>query len=170
MSQADIEIIERRRTFIRVGLFFVIIGTMPFYLLGFILWGTTPDKRAPQAVPTSQATPIRNTETNTPFPTNTFAALPTLLPLGPTPGQFIPPPVIVRTNTPIPPVFIPTSTLAPTITPFPTNTPLPTNTDVITIPTFTPIPTSTPFPTATDTLFPTATPEILLPPTDTPSP
>lgn len=155
MSQADIEIIERRRTFIRVGLFFVIIGTMPFYLLGFILWGTTPDRNAPQAAPTSENTPIRNTETNTPLPSNTFITLPTTSPLGPTPGQFNPPPVIIRTNTP-PPVFIPTSTFAPTITPFPTNTPLPTNTQVITIPTFTP--------------EPTATDVILLPPTDTPPP
>lgn len=162
MSQADIEIIERRRTFIRVGLFFVIIGTMPFYLLGFILWGTTPDKRAPQVAPTSQTTPIRNTETNTPFPTNTLLPLSTLSPLGPTPGQFNPPPVIIRTNTPIPPVFIPTSTFAPTITPLPTDTPLPTNTEVITIPTFTPVPTDTP--------PPTPTPDILLPPTDTPTP
>ncbi|MCL4252412.1 MAG: hypothetical protein KJ043_01370 [Anaerolineae bacterium] len=155
MSQADIEIIERRRTFIRVGLFFVIIGTMPFYLLGFILWGTTPDRNAPQAAPTSESTAIRNTETNTPLPSNTFITLPTTSPLGPTPGQFNPPPVIIRTNTP-PPVFIPTSTFAPTITPFPTNTPLPTNTQVITIPTFTP--------------EPTATDVILLPPTDTPPP
>ncbi len=167
MSQADIEIIERRRTFIRVGLFFVIIGTMPFYLLGFILWGTTPDKNAPRTAPTSESTPIRNTETNTPLPSNTFVTLPTTSPLGPTPGQFVPPPVIIRTNTP-PPVFIPTSTLAPTITPFPTNTPLPTNTEFIPIPTFTPVPTNTPPPT--ETPLPTATPDVLLPPTDTPSP
>ncbi len=159
MSQSDIEIIERRRTFIRVGLFFVIIGTMPFYLLGFILWGTTPDPRAESQITTQppQNTPIGNPTTTTPRPTLTLLPVSTLSPLGPTPGQFIPPPVIVRTNTP-PPVFIPTSTTAPTLTAFPTATPFPTNTNIPVIPTFTPIPpaSDTPLPPPSDTPAPTA--------------
>lgn len=154
MSQSDIEIVERRRTFIRVGLFFVIIGTMPFYLLGFILWGTTPDPQAETRIPTQtpQTTPIGNPTTTTPRPTLTLLPVSTLSPLGPTPGQFIPPPII-RTNTPLPPVFIPTSTIAPTLTPFPTATPFPTNTNVPVIPTFTPIPpaSDTPLPPPSDT-------------------
>ncbi len=162
MSQSDIEIVARRRTMIRVGLFFVIIGTLPCYLLGFILWGTSPDRQAAtQATFTPQVTAIFGTATNTSPATLTLLPVSTLSPLGPTPGQFIPPRIIVRTNTP-PPVFIPPATAAPTLTPFPSNTPFPTNTDLPVIPTFTPAPTETPIPTATDV--------ILLPPTDTPIP
>lgn len=163
MSRSDAEIIERRRTVLRVSLFFVILGTMPFYLLGFVLWGTTPDRQASVQLTTQapQDTPISNTATNTLSATNTLAPLPTSAPLGPTPGQFFPP-VIVPTNTFVP-VIIPTATPAPTLTPFPTNTPPPTNTEVIVIPTFTPVPTNTDPPPPTAEL-----PTPLPPPSDTP--
>ncbi|MDX2079104.1 MAG: hypothetical protein SFZ02_21925 [bacterium] len=154
MSQSDIEVVARRRTFIRVGLFLVIVGTMPLYLIGFVLWGTSPDPKAPtQLTQAPLTTPLgNNTATSTTRATLTLLPVSTLSPLGPTPGQFIPPPILVRTNTP-PPVFIPTSTTAPTLTPFPTVTPFPTNTDLPVIPTFTPIPpaSDTPLPPPSDT-------------------
>lgn len=165
----SIEAIERRRRVLRTILFLIIIGTFPFYCLGFYLWGTSPASRSTAAETiTPTWTPIGSDllrPTNTFEPTITPLFSPTALgPLQPTPPQFLPP---VSVASPTPQFFfptatfvtIPTSTTAPSLTPFPTFTPLPSNTPP-------PIPTNTPLPTNTEA--PTNTP--LPPPTDTPPP
>src|SRR5262245_21203193 len=123
------ESVERRRRLLRTVLFLIILGTLPFYCLGFWLWGTSPARGAIQTeTPTSTWTRI---DSNTTLPRTlqpTMAPLfsqTTLSPLLPTPGQFIPvfptqPPVFIPTSTQ-PPVIIPTSTIAPTLTFPPTN-------------------------------------------------
>lgn len=146
------EAIERRRNLLRVILFLIILGTLPFYLLGFWLWGTAPDPNAPDG-PTEETLVITNTPIGS-NPTETPRLLPTTTPrptstdwspLRPTPPQFIPPTSFILPTAYIPPTqfILPTATSAPTLTPLPTNTPPPT---------ITPGPTLTP----------------LLPPTDTP--
>ena len=170
--------ISQRRTFVRVGLFIVILGTMPFYVLGFILWGTASDANAGSEVGTITATNTAigdNEASATPIDTNTPIVFATIDQLQSTPLQFNPP-VVVPTN---PPAIIPTSTNAPTLTLIPTNTPVPqaTNTD-IPLPTNTEIPTDIPLPTnteiPTDIPLPTNTeiplPTLLPPPSDTPNP
>jgi len=153
------ESVERRRRLLRMVLFLIILGTLPFYCLGGWLWGTSPDRGAIQTeTPTGTWTPIgpNTTVTRTLLPTITPLFSQTALsPLLPTPGQFFPifptqPPVFIPTATQ-PPVIIPTSTIAPTLTFPPTNPPPPT---------ITPLPSATP--------PPTETPTVLLPPTDTP--
>lgn len=150
----------RRRQLLRTVLFLIILGTIPFYCLGFWLWGTSPASRTPRetGVPTATWTPIgfdsRSTPITapsvTPFMTSTFISplQPTPIQFNPVPTVFIPPTSFIPTSTA---VIIPTSTQAPTLTPIPTDTPLPTNT---------PIPSETPLPPASDTPLP--------PPSDTP--
>jgi hypothetical protein len=168
--------VERRRRNIRIGLFFIIIATLPFYCVGIILLGTAPQQR-----PITTRTPAvtgsprpDSTVTNTPFPSITpFGTLVnTLPPLQPTPTQFIPNPgfTFVVPTAIIPPtqpptLFIPpTLTPAPTLTPFPSETPIPAATW-----TSLPIFTDTPFPTPVDPNNPpTENPgQVLLPPTET---
>jgi hypothetical protein len=161
MGYQAIEAIERKRRNIRIVLFIIILGTLPMYCAGFVLWGTAPRQsvNADGALVATQ-TPIGSDITFTPgLPTVTPLNLnPTLLsPLQPTPLQFIP---INRPPLPTQPLIpnIPTSTLAPTLTLIPSNPPeLPTQT-----PLPTDVPTETPFPTNTD-----VPPEI---PTNTPLP
>lgn len=151
-----------RTTTIRAVLFMVIMGTLPFYILGFALWATAPDPDAPDGEDTIDLTQPTNTPlgqgddlTEEPTLRPTSTPFPTLPPLDDTPEQFIP----------IRPTFRPTNTqvIIPTSTPFPTFTPLPTNTP---LPTEPPPPTLTPLPPASDT--PTATgglPPVPPPPT-----
>ncbi|GAB4527058.1 MAG: hypothetical protein OHK0046_44500 [Anaerolineae bacterium] len=156
MRSETAEAILRRRTLVRTILFLVILGTLPFYLLGFILWGTAQDPNAPEATNTPPATNtitgLDATATNplvtsTPRPTETQAE-----PLPPTSPPFTIP---TRFLSATPTLFIPTSTTAPTLTP--------------------PVPTDTPTPTPTNTDVPPQPTEIptlplLEPPTDTPAP
>jgi hypothetical protein len=143
-------------------LFLIILGTLPFYLLGFWLWGTAPSSNssAAEGTVTATQTPIGIDASATDLlPTITPRATSTaLFQLNPTPIQFIPPP---QFSSPTPFVIIPQPTLAPTLTPFPSATPIP-------LPSATPIPlpTNTPLPLPTD--IPPATP--LPPPSDTPAP
>jgi hypothetical protein len=171
---------DRRRTVLRSVFFFIIVGTLPFYLLGFILWGTAPDNSQRNITPiVSTQTPIGGDVTPT-TPPATWTPRPTNTPLsglGPTPGQFIPPVIPTQFPTLTPFVVIPTGTPAPTLTPFPTNTPLPLPTE-----TPLPLPSDTPRPQPTNTSQPTNTPQPLptntsagddgplLPPSDTPQP
>jgi len=39
MSYTTIEAIEKRRRAIRIVLFIIVLGTLPFYCAGFVLWG-----------------------------------------------------------------------------------------------------------------------------------
>ena len=168
--------ISRRRTFVRVGLFVVILGTMPFYVLGFILWGTASDADAGSetTIATATNTAIGENEASaTPLDTSTPIVFATIDQLRSTPLQYNPP-VVIPTN---PPAIIPTSTNAPTLTLFPTNTPVPqaTNTEAPTdvpLPTDTEIPTEIPLPTNTEipTEAPLPSPTPLPPPSDTPAP
>lgn len=184
---------SRRQTLLRTIFFLIILGTLPFYLLGFILWGTAPDRSAQTVLrtPTPTHTPIGGEAITATDPPATWTPRPTFTPggLGPTPGQFIPPPVVPTRFLSPTPMFIPTSTDAPTLTPFPTNTPVPlptstplpppTNTPLppptntpAPLPTNTPVPlpTNTPVPLPTNTPASPEQPTPLLPPTDTPAP
>jgi len=155
---------EHRRTLIRLILFLVIVGTLPFYLLGFYLWGTAPMSESNNtaetltpATATPSLTPINNipTATNTLWPTWTPVMSYTPAPLWPTPYQYNPP---VATATW---AILPSATLAPTLTYYPTATIAPIQTN-----------TNTPSPTNTEVIPPTntvASETPFLPPTDTPT-
>jgi hypothetical protein len=168
--------LTRRRQIVRIILIGVIGLTLPFYCIGFFLWGTAPQAtRAATETAPATFTPIGGLQGSiTPTLTQTIPLFATSTqPLAPTPGQFIPLPTSVP-----PTAFVfPTSTPAPTLTFAPTSTPIPTNTAVpptLVPPTNTPAPTSTPVPTLpptnTEVPPPTATEFILAPPTDTPAP
>ncbi len=184
-------VLERRRQMLRVVLLVITFGTLPFYCLGFFLLATAPE-RSPQedALPTATFTLIGGNLIVTPtqFPTlsTTFGTFPTLLP---TPFQYNPP-IIINPPTATwflsatPNIFIPSSTFAPTLTFPPSITPVPAASDTpipppsntpVPAPSDTPVPSNTPVPAATNTDVPAATnteipPDVLQPPTDTPSP
>jgi hypothetical protein len=139
--------IRRRRNFLRGVLMFIIILTLPFYCLGFFLWGNAP-QRDVLPTPTNTALGSQRTATLTATLLVTSTRFATLLP---TPGQFLPP--VIQPTFFIPPTaFIPPfETLAPTLTFPPTNTFVPTNT-------LQPAMTATftePAPTATTEFIPT---------------
>lgn len=150
MDYQDFRAIERRRRFLRIGLFFIILGTLPFYCAGFVLLGTAgrgETRQAGTTTPTYTPIGLDRSASSTPFPTLALPLTATQLgPLRPTPLQFNPPPVFPTATFFFPPtaVFIPTATLAPTLTPFPTTSVPPTATP---LPTNTPLPTETPLPT-----------------------
>lgn len=162
MEYEALESVGRRRRNIRIILFVIILGTLPFYCAGFFLWGTARPRLQSIATPEQTNTPIGADITPTVgLPTITPLNLtPTLLsPLQPTPLQFVP---INRPPTSLPPTatvylvpIIPTDTLAPTLTLIPSATPLPSATPA---PSVTPPPTETPVPTNTEVLPPTQTP------------
>jgi hypothetical protein len=160
---------------LRIALFAIILLTLPFYCIGFVLWSVAP--QSPGAAlatrtPTLTLTPSTLEPSDTPGVTLTLPPFVTptgVSPLLPTPIQFNTPglltPILPPTSLP-PTVFIPPPTIAPTLTfvpPPPTNTPVP--------PTITPIPptntsappptvelptsTTLPFPTETETPTPT---------------
>ena len=171
---------------LRIGLFVIILVTLPLYCIGFILWSVAPQNPGRlSGTQTATLPPLTRSVTST--PTLTLTALPlmsatSLSPLQPTPGQFLPPgggvnlpptslppPILPPTSTP-PPVIIPTSTPAPSLTPIPlpTNTPIPQPTD-----TPIPQPTDTPIPQPTNTDLPVELPtSTTIPffPTDTETP
>ncbi len=148
---------------LRIVLFLVILATLPFYCVGFLLIGLPQERATPTPTATSTLPPTERTATATLLPTNIpLVTFTPISPLLPTPGQFnpggiVPPPVFFPSPTPfffptatIP--FIPPPTAAPTLTPFPTSTPLPQPT-ATTVPFF-PTDTATPTATATDSLPP----------------
>lgn len=148
-SISEVENVYRRRNIMRGILLAIIIGTLPFYCLGFFLWGTAPDPNAAQPSPTASLTPIGGDATTAaPTLTDIFIVTSTLPTLAPTSGQFFPtsPPRLL-TDTP---VLFPTASNAPTLT-FPpaTLTPVPSDTPQP------PTNTQEPLPPATDTLAPT---------------
>jgi hypothetical protein len=139
---------------LRVALFVIILATLPFYCLGFILWGAAP--AVPSAIRTTvTATLPPNTSRPTLAPSATsdnrpFITATSISPLQPTPIQFFPPGGGVNPLPPTaflpptqPPVVIPSPTTAPTLTPLPSATAIPVATST-TIPIF---PTDTPSPT-----------------------
>ena len=83
--------IERRRRNLRILLFAIILGTLPLYCLGFLLWGTAPQRIVrtitPQPItaqPTFEpsATDVQFA-TLTPFPTVNIVVPPTSQPFQP---------------------------------------------------------------------------------------
>lgn len=155
--------VERRRRNLRIVLFSIILGTLPLYCLGILMWGTAPQRgRTPPPATTSVVT-LQTSATNTQPPTLTQFQFPTQNVPTFQPPQFtlvvptsvIPPTVFVPSQ--VPPTatdfIFPTATIAPTLTPFPTETPIPIPT--LEPPTITPLPsftpTETPTPTATGT-------------------
>lgn len=177
--------VDTRRRNLRIVLFIIILGTLPFYFIGFVLWGTAPSGNSPRNLTaTATFTPqtLQPTITGTIRLDLTMVVTSTLTsPLQPTPIQFIPggggsyippggqqPPPIQLSPTPI--IIIPTATLAPTLTPYPTETPvpLPTSTTIPIFPTDPPLPTDPPpdtaTPTETPTEFPSPTQEDETPP------
>jgi hypothetical protein len=167
--------VERRRRSLRIALFSIILGTLPLYCLGFLLWLTAPQVDRPIATatttlraPTSEAgaslTPLLTATQGLPatptqgFPTSSF-------PTSIFPPTAILPPTLTQ------PIFLPTLTAAPTLTNAPTATPI---TPTLTFTPITPTLTNTPLPIPTDTpITPTLTPETPtltpLPPTETPT-
>lgn len=186
MGFQTVEAIQGRRRTVRVILFLIIVGTLPFYCAGFLLWGTARQPGSGQNTSPVTFTPLgaQLTATNTGFPTITpiFGTLTSISPLLPTPLQFIPPiggggqgnnPIPTATSFGQP--VIPTATLAPTLTPFPTNAPQPTlvppSNTPLPLPTDTPLPplpTDTPLPPPSDTPLPFPT-DVPLVPTDVPT-
>lgn len=140
----------RRRQNIRLVLFLIILATLPFYCVGFALWGFAPQggsNRTPVPSSTIRAT---TTQLATRTPSGQFPTAGTFPTLVNTPGQFFPPPVLPTfggfpTITPVVPI---PATLAPTLT----------------LPVF-PSATFAVFPTATTIPFITDTP-VLIPDTD----
>jgi hypothetical protein len=177
--------VDTRRRNLRIVLFIIILGTLPLYFIGFVLWGTAPSGNTTRGIttPTATFTPqtLQPTITGTVRLDLTAVVTSTLVsPLQPTPIQFVPggggsyippgggqqPPPIQLSPTPV--IIIPTSTLAPTLTPYPTLTPipLPTSTTIPVFPTDPPPPTEPPpLPTDPPTLTPTETPTELPSPT-----
>jgi hypothetical protein len=148
---AEFAAVDRRKRSLQVVLFLIILATLPFYCVGFILLGTAETARP---TPTLRATtPAALTRTiNTP----TRIAFPSITPIGgnggnpllPTPSQFIPP-VFPTVNLP-PTVIFPTATnyVFPTQTTAPSLTPIPTDTQSLP-PTQAATATSLPFPSDT---------------------
>lgn len=167
--------LDRRRRTLRIVLFSIILGTLPLYLLGFLLWVSAPQR--PQQR-TATATLDQIVVTTAAFASNTPLFLTQTAVLLPTPTNFLPvQPTYVFPTLTIPPViFPPVSTLAPTLTSPPTWTPITPSWTPIT-PTLTntplPIPTNTPSPTIfilpTDTPSPTLTETPTMTPTETPT-
>ncbi len=186
------EILNRRTTTVRTILFLIILGTLPLYLVGFLLWATAPADDGSgsglDATPTiagtftpigSDATATEPRPTNTPFPTlpgplatpRQFATSPNRIPTSS--GPVFPQPTLAPTLT-FPPTFAPPTVMATTIplptVVIPTNTQppaVPTNTDVP-APTATQvIPTNTVAPQPTSTDAPLATTIPLVDPTPT---
>lgn len=156
--------IDKRRRNLRTLMVAIILGTLPFYCAGILLYLTAP-RNSP--IPANSQTPPGNA-TNTPLgglasvtpqgfnPTNTPLGQSTFNPLPPTSNPFQPPPIL-------PTAFVPTSFIPPTSFVFPTLTPAPSLTQ---IPTWTPQPTWTPMPS--ETPMPTWTPTATMTMTDTP--
>ena len=129
----------RRRQNIRLVLFLIILATLPFYCVGFALWGFAPQSSGSTPPPSSTVratvTPLATRTPGGLFPTSGVATLMN------TPGQFIPPPVLPTFGSfatatfifPTPPTLAPTLTLPsfPTATTAPviTNTTIPFITD-----------------------------------------
>lgn len=150
MAQLFNDVNERRRN-LRIILFIIILGTLPFYCAGFWLWGTAPQRNG-NNFQTSTPGSVTISPTLQLTATRTLEASITPLPGQPTPIPITPPTAIFPPTATTPPIIIPTVTTAPSLTPFPSSTPipLPTNTAI-------PIPTDTPFPTLTPSLTPTLT-------------
>ncbi len=165
--------VERRRRNLRIVLFAIILGTLPLYCLGFLLWGTAPNQnaRTPTSAATTAVVTLQATATsNVLFPSLTPFQFPTqIVPTYQFPTAIVPtyqfptsapfPTFVVPTATNF--VF-PTATIAPTLTLIPSETPPPTATF---LPTF----TDTQIPVVTDTTIPILTDTPTPTPTETPS-
>jgi len=166
---------NRKRENLRTILIFIILGTIPCYLLGVIIWAFTPpttddaDVAPPTAtrenrsgLPTIANPDTELTLTPRASATNTpRSGLPTIdgsdpQPIQPTQNRIAT--AIPAANTPIP--IIPTQTIPASNTPF--ISPPATVTPIVLPPTLTRTPQTPPTPTPTI--------QILLPPTDTPAP
>lgn len=167
-----IEAGERRNRLYRNIFLGTILITLPFYCLGFILWGMAPrgDVIEDDIRPTNTIIG-EGEETDIPTETRTQVTRTAISTLPPTPIQFNPvptsflPPTISSTT-----MIFPSATVAPTLTFAPTNTSIPTETwTSIPPPTNTTAPTNTFVPTNTTAPTETPTEIIILPPSDTPS-
>lgn len=114
--------IESRRRNLRIVLMVIIMGTIPLYVIGLMLWGTAPAQNAPvfTQAPGLTLTTSQALVTNTPAPATSPTVPPATVPIfGPT-SAIIDPQQPTRSLSPTP--FIPTATFAPTLTPYPTQT------------------------------------------------
>jgi hypothetical protein len=162
-----IEAGARRNRFYRNIFLGIILFTLPFYCLGFVLWGMAPRGETEEEITATNTIIGEGEETDTPEFTRTIIVTRTVIStLPPTPGQFNPIPTSFLPPTVI---TIPPATFAPTLTFAPTNTTIPTNTwTLIPPPTNTFVPTNTTIPPTP--IPPTNTPtEVFIPlPSDTP--
>jgi hypothetical protein len=140
------------RNTIRSVLVFIIVLTIPCYLLGIGIWLFSPGGNSTQVINTPGSDSGGRPTITPRDPFANVTSRPTLTDVSDAPGIF-------PTNTPGFQPVAPSPQAFATFTPIWTATPIPTNT---TPPTNTPLPTSTPLPTATQ--------PIILPPTNTPNP
>src|SRR5882672_472535 len=97
--------LEKRRRNLRIVLFSIILGTLPLYCLGFLLWGTPQQRnvRTPTAAPVTSISTLQTTATNVLFPSLTPFQFPTQN--VPTSQPYVPPPVQPTYNFPTQPPF-----------------------------------------------------------------
>ena len=124
---------ERRRHNWRMVLITIIVITLPFYCVGFVLWGTASPKVTPTPAGQGTVIPSIPTLTATPSPSATpMGFVISITPFVTLPGTEIFPSLAAPTQ------MLPTAYLSPTPPPLPTNPPPPTVA----------LPTQPPFPTA----------------------
>jgi hypothetical protein len=165
--------VEKQRRNLRIVLFSIILGTLPLYCLGILLWGTAPQRTQRTATVAATAQPL------TAQPSATVVLFPSLTPFQfPTQNVVLPPTqqqtYYFPTQVYVPPTQVyypptatyfipPVPTNAPTLTPYPTITPLPPSQTPIPIPSATSIPPSeTPI-----QILPSDTPAMTETPTET---
>lgn len=155
----------------------IIIGTIPFYILGIIVWLVPSASGTPANTPDAS---ITQDSDSTSGGSGDSGVRPTWTPIDPDALVTLQPvtgTVTLVTAAPtsdlgtiVPTVVIPSATLRGAIPIVPTEPPrIPSATPTIP-PTFTPQPTNTQPPLPTSTQPPTATQPVLMPPTDTPAP
>lgn len=113
---------ERSQRNIRIVLFIIILATLPFYCIGFFLWGTAPAATVrATATPTLTFTPLAVDETPlataTDGPPVLVTATVTGEPLQPTPNPIIPGIPVNPTRFLSPTPFGVTPIIIPTVTP-----------------------------------------------------
>jgi hypothetical protein len=134
---------EQRRHNWRLVLIAIIVITIPFYCVGFVLWGTASPKVTPTPAGQGTVIPTIPPSTAAPSPSATPQGFViSITPLVTLPGTEIFPSFVAPTQV-FPTAYLsPTPPLPPTIPPLPTSAPLPTQPPFPTAPSI----TNTPLP------------------------
>lgn len=115
---------QARRFRNRSILLFIILATLPCYVVGGILLGVAPNEEAVESSDRTVPAPLQSTSQIDPGETTTLTLTTTVtLDVTPTPSETLPPtPGQFRTPTPFPTQPLPTNTLAPSLTIVPSST------------------------------------------------